>query len=207
MSTNGRPAPIGGRLARIPDEHKPLDVAERVDQRRELLFGEHRALVHDHGPVVATARRPELGKVGAGLPVVTLLPDQKLRQRPAGTPPARSALPGAHGPCPWVPGAATPSRRDREASRASAAASSCPSRPGRSARRAASGRAARAPPAFSRRARSSSSRSSGSVGSASSIPASTSPRQSSSATCGFPFFRPSTSRRMIVRHSMSRSTW
>ena len=74
------------KLARVPGEHQPLDVAERVDQRRELLFGQHRALVHDHGPVVATARRPGLGKVGARLPVVALLPDQKLRQRLAGTP-------------------------------------------------------------------------------------------------------------------------
>ena len=62
-------------LAWIPDEHEPLDVVERVDQRRELLFGQHRALVHDHGPVVATARRPRVGKVGAGLAVVPLPPN------------------------------------------------------------------------------------------------------------------------------------
>ena len=73
-------------LARVPDEHESLDVAERVDQRRELFFGQHRALVHDHGPVVATAGRPGLGKVGAGLAVVALLPDEKLRQCLAGTP-------------------------------------------------------------------------------------------------------------------------
>ena len=86
MSTKRATGPDRRELTRIPDEHESLDVAERVDQRRELLFGQHRAFVHDHGPVVAAAGRPGLGKVGAGLAVVALLPDQKLRQRLAGTP-------------------------------------------------------------------------------------------------------------------------
>ena len=71
-------------MARIPDEHESLDVAERVDQCRELLFGQHGTFVYDHGSVVAASRRLGVWEVSAGLPVVALLLDQKLRQRLTG---------------------------------------------------------------------------------------------------------------------------
>jgi hypothetical protein len=65
-------------MARIADEHEALHVAQGIDERGELLLGQHGALVYDHRPVVAATRGPRFREIRACRAIIPLEPVQEL---------------------------------------------------------------------------------------------------------------------------------
>src|SRR5262245_20538254 len=68
----GATAPDRGKLARIPHEYEAIDTAQCIEQGGELLFGEHRAFVDDHGPVVAAPFSASRNSVAPSFRIVAL---------------------------------------------------------------------------------------------------------------------------------------